>query len=128
MSLLSPILRNGQDNALIWWCPGCAHSHAIRHGDGAGPRWTWNGSADRPTFAPSVLVTGRDFTEAGEAAFEAWHDAGCPKPAPEFESADTVCHSFIVDGQMQFLSDCTHALAGQTVPIPPWPQRDGGAT
>lgn len=34
-----------------------------------------------------------------------------------------ICHSFVVDGQMQMLGDCTHALAGQTVPIPPWPRR-----
>ena len=27
---------------------------------------------------------------------------------------------YVVDGAMQFLSDCTHALAGQTVPIPDW--------
>jgi len=30
----------------------------------------------------------------------------------------------VVDGRMQFLGDCTHALAGQTVDIPPWPRTD----
>ncbi len=104
MGLLSPILRNGQDNTLTWWCPGCDRSHAIKHGDGPGPRWTWNGNAERPTFAPSVLVT------------YPGPDAGRDGAPP------AVCHSFVVDGQMQMLSDCTHALAGQTVPISPWPQ------
>jgi hypothetical protein len=33
-----------------------------------------------------------------------------------------VCHSFVVDGRMQFLSDCTHVMAGQTVDIPVWPK------
>ena len=28
------------------------------------------------------------------------------------------CHSFVTDGRIQFLSDCTHALAGQTVDLP----------
>ena len=28
------------------------------------------------------------------------------------------CHSFIKDGQIQFLGDCTHSLAGQTVALP----------
>lgn len=28
------------------------------------------------------------------------------------------CHSWINDGKIQFLSDCTHKLAGQTVPLP----------
>jgi hypothetical protein len=34
---------------------------------------------------------------------------------------DRVCHSFVVDGRIQFLGDCTHHLAGQTVDLPPWP-------
>lgn len=29
-----------------------------------------------------------------------------------------VCHCFIVAGQWQFLGDCTHELAGQTVDLP----------
>jgi hypothetical protein len=29
-----------------------------------------------------------------------------------------VCHSFVTDGRIQFLNDCTHALAGQTVDLP----------
>jgi hypothetical protein len=29
-----------------------------------------------------------------------------------------VCHSFVTDGRIQFLSDCTHELAGQTVDLP----------
>lgn len=28
------------------------------------------------------------------------------------------CHSFVRDGQIEFLSDCTHALAGKTVSLP----------
>lgn len=41
--------------------------------------------------------------------------------ADGFRAPPAVCHSFIRDGQIQFLSDCTHALAGQTVPLPAWP-------
>lgn len=33
-----------------------------------------------------------------------------------------VCHSFVRAGRIEFLGDCTHALAGQTVPLPPWPE------
>mgnify|MGYP007013250410 CR=1 FL=1 len=51
-------------------------------------------------------------------------------PVPTICNADAgrdgappaVCHSFVVDGRMQMLGDCTHALAGQKVDIPPWPQ------
>lgn len=137
MGQLSPILRNGTGGRLTWWCPGCDGPHGIVASivsgtvptpDPADPDWTppsefytardgwtWNGSANWPTFMPSVLVTynGKD---AGQ-------DRGDGRRAPP-----AVCHSFVVDGAMQFLGDCTHALAGQTVPIPPWPRpnwRDG---
>jgi hypothetical protein len=32
-----------------------------------------------------------------------------------------VCHSFVVEGTWQFLTDCTHRLAGVTVPLEPLP-------
>ena len=123
MSQLSPILRDTADNGLMFWCPGCQMSHRIQHGAGAGPRWGWNGDVNKPTFTPSILVTGHGFTGKGEADFDAWHDAGCPRPAPKFESAPSVCHSFVTDGRIQFLGDCTHAMAGQTVYLPLWPTR-----
>lgn len=107
MGLLSTILRNSSDNGLTWWCPGCDGAHHIKHGEGAGPRWGWNGDAEKPTFTPSVLVT---------------YQAN-PKASDEFKEwrTERICHSFVVDGAMQFLGDCTHALAGKTVPIPAWP-------
>ncbi|MHC8396108.1 hypothetical protein ACYZT8_21075 [Pseudomonas sp. LB3P93] len=33
---------------------------------------------------------------------------------------DCVCHSFVIDGCIQFLGDCTHELASQTVDLPEW--------
>jgi hypothetical protein len=35
-----------------------------------------------------------------------------------------ICHSFIKDGMIQFLDDCTHALAGQTVPLGEFEEQD----
>lgn len=98
MSLLSPILRSGKGNSLMFWCPGCDGPHRIQHGEGAGPRWGWNGDADKPTFTPSILVR------------YPWGP----------EQKECVCHSFVTNGKIQFLSDCTHDLAGQTVDIPNW--------
>jgi hypothetical protein len=39
-----------------------------------------------------------------------------------------VCHSFVTDGRIQYLGDCTHAMAGQTVDLPDIPSAhpDGG--
>ena len=91
---LSPILRRLSDNVIGFWCPGCDEAHVIRYGAAnTGLGWTWNGSVDRPTLTPSVLAFGHQR-----------------------------CHSFVTDGKIQFLSDCTHSLVNQTVALPPWPQ------
>ncbi len=43
-----------------------------------------------------------------------------PPGMDRFPGKDEVCHSFVTDGQIQFLGDCTHKLAGQTVPLSAW--------
>ena len=106
MGAISSKLRNAEGGGLTFWCPGCARAHTVRVGDGPGPRWNWNGSADRPTFQPSVLVTWSEPSDDPALAGDPAHDVS------------RVCHSFVTDGQIQFLGDCTHALAGQTVPLP----------
>jgi len=80
--------------ARVWFfCPGCEEAHAVRvMSTGGGSVWEWNGSEEAPTFSPSLLCTG-----VGR------------------------CHSFIKDGKIQFLNDCSHALAGKTVPLPELP-------
>lgn len=102
---ISNKLRSIEGGGLIFFCPGCKSGHMIRHGEGPGPRWTWNGDADRPTFSPSVLVT------------YSGSDAGKDGAPP------AVCHTFVTDGRIQFLSDCSHELAGQTVELPDLPER-----
>lgn len=80
----------------LWFnCPGCECAHGFTVGSSVpGRNWQWNGSMDKPTFTPSLL---------------------CNKDYPESR-----CHSFVTDGKIQFLSDCYHGLAGQTVEIPDW--------
>lgn len=79
----------------------------VRTPGGQRPSWTWNGDPESPTFEPSILVSynGSDAGQTDEDGFKA-------PPA--------VCHSFVTDGQIRFLGDCTHALAGRTVPLPPF--------
>ena len=101
MGALSKILRSVQDGGLAFRCPGCNSMHMVKVGAGSGPRWQWNEDPERPTFSPSILVS---YNGA---------DAGKDGAPP------SVCHSFVTDGRIAFLGDCTHALAGQTVPIPP---------
>lgn len=116
-------LRRAEGGYLHFWCPGCDGAHMVGVGIGPGPRWDWNRSGDAPTFSPSVLVTGTDFTEEGWAMLE----RGEQPPGGKYPSRAMRCHSLVgcngaLPGQIKFLSDCTHALAGQTVELPDWPE------
>lgn len=86
-----PVIEFDEQQCVGFDCPGCGLYHLLPTAADAHPRWSWNGSMERPTLSPSI---------------NSW-------------SGDDRCHSFVADGQIQFLSDCTHALAGQTVPLPP---------
>ena len=98
MSVIRTLIGGGQ----IFFCPGCRDTHAVNmRVRSDGPRWTYNGDVDRPTFTPSILHT-VDWPDGRE-----------------------VCHSFVRDGRIQFLSDCTHALANRTVDLPQWPYAPG---
>lgn len=89
---------NDKHVGYVFWCPGCEEAHQYDH------RWKFNGNLESPTFTPSLLVR--------------WthHENG--------KDVEKRCHSFVTDGQIRFLNDCTHALKGQTVPIPPLPWGD----
>ena len=79
-----------------FWCPGCKMGHAVyvdRPSAVNGARWTFNGDMEKPTFTPSLLVR---FPRAGKIE---------------------VCHSFVRLGQIMYLTDSTHELAGKTVDL-----------
>jgi len=120
--LLSPVLADFGKNAVAFWCPGCKGSHVLSV-SGAGAIWGWNQNVDRPTFTPSVLFrTGHHIPS--QAGKRCWCDANRERVAQGKEPYGftcDVCHSFVTDGQIQFLGDCTHALAGQSVDLPEWP-------
>lgn len=110
MARVSRKLRSCEDGYLLFWCPGCDGAHRVGVGDGPGPRWGYNGNADAPTFTPSILVRGtQPITD---------EERGIILAGGSVEKRPLVCHSFITDGHIQFLGDCTHALAGQTIDIP----------
>jgi hypothetical protein len=79
------------------WCPGCESVHEVTRS------WAWSFDADGVvTISPSVLVT------------QTFHESsGLPQRR---------CHSFVRAGRWEFLGDCTHELAGQTVPLPELPE------
>jgi len=103
------------DNGISFLCPGCGHTHAVRTDKTGTPTWHWNGSLEAPTLSPSLRVRSGHHAE-GKPASE------CDLCAEDARYGDgpmcSVCHSFVRDGRIEFLSDCTHALAGQTVDLP----------
>lgn len=91
------------------WCPACEESHLIPNS------WTFNGNLDAPTFEPSVKITGKQCVIVdGEWTGEWRRDA-------DGKAIDGCCHYILTNGALQFCSDCTHALVGQTVPLPELP-------
>ncbi|QHG70144.1 DUF6527 family protein [Ensifer adhaerens] len=119
MAALSKKLRSVEGGRLMFWCPGCDGAHQVTIGEGPGPRWGYNGNPDAPTFTPSVLVRSGHYVpgQEGKSCWCTYNADHSEDPAP-FKCS--VCHSFVTDGRIQFLGDCTHELAGQTVEIPDW--------
>lgn len=128
MKLLSPILAEVAPGYVQWFCPGCQDTHHIPISDTHNPgrAWGWNGDAEKPSFTPSVFVRSGHYVPGydGQGCY-------CNTPAPDGEEdwgfACHSCHVFVTDGRIQFLSDCSHALAGQTVDMVPIPRREDAA-
>lgn len=90
-----------------YWCSGCNLLHGIaikQHTEDNGASWEFTGTLECPTYSPSQLTT-----------YSYW--TGHDTPPQNF-----VCHTFIKNGMIEFLTDCTHALAGQTLLLPPMPE------
>lgn len=83
------------DAGVYWhYCPGCKELHPVHVNPPGqvGNGWDWNQDPHTPTLSPSLR-----HTPAG-------------------------CHYFLRQGQLQFLSDSHHALAGKTVDLPEIPE------
>lgn len=103
----------------MFWCPGCNQAHVINVGPTPGPNWTWNNNVDSPTFSPSILIRSGHYSVHHTADDNCWCTYNQENPDNPTSFKCRICHSFVVDGNIQFLTDCTHELAGQTVPLPP---------
>lgn len=95
---------------LIFQCPACGTCHyaLVAGATRPGPRWTWNGSMDRPTFNPSIKVGG---------VKNPW---GPDVNGQPFDSTPHICHFMVQDGIIHYCMDSTHKMAGLSVEIPEW--------
>lgn len=109
-----PKAHDDGNGSVCIWCEGCKEVHILYVSNPNTPNWTFNGDLEKPTFQPSLLVRTGHYV------------SNQPQPPnckfcndPDFADCRpcTVCHSFITDGKIQYLSDCTHALAGKTIEL-----------
>lgn len=89
-------IQKTSDDWISFHCPGCGYGHGIpitaENPKSSSRGWLWNRSFESPTIFPSIAINA-----SGK-------DTSVPK-----------CHLFISEGKIQFLSDCTHHLAGKTI-------------
>lgn len=90
-------------DALAFVCQGCIE---LEGGMGSGmhllpvntdqksPSWKWNESTEYPTLSPSIRT----------------------------KNIRGICHSYLENGQIRYLEDSQHSLAGQTVDLVDLPQ------
>lgn len=75
-------------------CPACGIIHAfdvVNDYRAPGDVWQFNGDVNNPTFSPSLLVLS--------------------------DNSKYRCHSFVRNGNIEFLSDCSHEYAGKTIEL-----------
>lgn len=114
------ILRATDSGHVSFRCPGCGDVHTLAIAPDASPRWTYNGNPEQPTFHPSIMVTSGHHTSGYKAGAPCWCTFDDAHPHAPSKFSCYRCHSFVREGRIEFLSDCTHSLAGQTVDLQPW--------
>lgn len=84
------------------FCPGCDRPHTltVRPTDKT-PSWEFDGNLELPTISPSIHAN---------------------PPGQYHIKQFPICHSFVRAGRIEYLSDTTHHLSGQTIDLPEYPE------
>ena len=110
-----PVVKkfDGESEAgYTFWCPGCEMVHKVVTSPNG---WTFNGDEAKPTFGPSLLVRGGHYVPGWEGP-----RCYCNQPRDGLPASWRCfqCHSFVENGMIRFLDDCSHAFAGHPDPVP----------
>ena len=54
--VISIVKDENEDKSALFWCEGCGMARAPKIESKTRPLWSWNGSKEKPTFKPSILV------------------------------------------------------------------------
>lgn len=82
------------NDAYAFWCGGCGMHHVIRTDENIKSHHKFNNNIEHPTIEPSIKVE---------------------IPHPE---GNHICHSYITNGIIKYLNDCTHHLKGKELDLP----------
>ncbi len=101
------------------WCPACDDLVCIDNS------WGFNGDTEQPTFTPSLL-TQVEFTDGRRHVCHSFVTDGVWNYLSDSTHAmagqERICHSFVTDGVWDYLADCTHDKAGRTMPVVDLPE------
>ena len=80
-----------------FYCFGCAcyHQYIVKGDESKMPVWKWNKDLNKPTITPSLMSK--------------WSYGP--------NEIENICHLYVKNGQIEYLKDCTHKFAGQTVDL-----------
>ena len=106
-----PVLRHSGEGA-TFWCPGCKDMHHVTK--------QWGIDFASVTLEPSVLVTTGHYAPQYNQGDDCWCTYNAKHPDRPSHYACYRCHSFVRNGMIQFLGDCTHELANKTVKLQPF--------
>lgn len=102
---MSKVCEIKVDAGVTWFkylCPACNRIEEVPIEGHPSTNWKFSGSEEFPSLTPSVVIaTFRKTTEDNMR-----------------------CHSHIHEGKISFDFDCTHELAGKTVPMIPLEETD----
>lgn len=102
LRLSQKLLQSQDKERLYWYCPSCdmLHPANLVKKDPTDHVWKWDGNKEQPTFSPSFL------TSMGKRSSD---------------GVQRVCHVFVRQGTIQYLSDSNVSFSSVTVQLPDIP-------
>lgn len=108
-------LRVTEDGTHLWYCPACKTWHGGNVNlNNYGPNWNFDNNYNNPTFSPSFLVRSGHHI-AGSSSDDCWCKYNKDHPDDQAPFKCGICHTFVRDGKIEYLSDCTHEFAGKII-------------
>lgn len=108
--MVSNCLRK-TESGYMHWCPACDEMHPLPS------TWNFNGNIEKPSFTPSFKHSGVQIEKDANGKWTGeWTKDSNGEPVK------FVCHYILTDGILHFCADCTHSMAGKSVPLAALPE------